>query len=104
MRFNHEVKFYDDTKTGGYDPTHSGSVTAPTPVATHMANVTDSGTTRSVEQLGGLNTKAKIVRFVEPVRLNWSYITIDGTDIKYVLDTSRETLKGNILIVSVKNG
>lgn len=101
MRLDHKITFWlsDDR----YDPeTHEyGKVTK---VAEAMANVTEVGVDRSVQVFGKYDHNAKVIRFVEPVKNKWSYLTFDDGDQKYVMQTSRVPLKNTTLIVGESDG
>ena len=71
MRLDHEVTFWLDDEE--YNPqTHQyGDVKK---VATAVASVTDMGTDKSAQLFGNYAQKAKVIRLVEPITVNWSYL------------------------------
>lgn len=96
MRLDHEVTFWIDDEE--YNPqTHQyGDVKK---VATAVASVTDTGTDKSVQLFGNYAQKAKVIRLVEPITVNWSYLTIDDEATHYALNTDRVPLQNATLIV-----
>ena len=98
MRLNHEVTFYyAGDKT--YDPVTSTYSPNVTQVTTRMASVTDTGTNRTIELFGNLDTRTQVVRIVEPVGYKWTYLTIDGGSDKYAPITETEPLQNTTIIV-----
>lgn len=97
MIFDRVVKFYDSTEKH-YDPKQHGYVGGDKVVSTLQANVTDVGTVKSVQLFGDFKQNSLVVRlYTAPPK--WSYLTIDGNEKKYVLQTMRKPLKGYTLIV-----
>lgn len=98
MRFNNLVHFFSeaDRKYNPESGEYEGGIEE---VATVSANVTDLGATRSVELFGKYDASSKVVRTVEPIKVAWSYLTIDDDEAKYALQTSRQPLKNASLIV-----
>ncbi|WP_056995168.1 hypothetical protein [Limosilactobacillus equigenerosi] len=103
MRFDSVIKFYSE-KGKHYDPKVHGYVGGNQLVSEIMANVTDLGTTRSVQILGSINQEAKVLRLLNPEPPDWSFLTIDDGDKHYRRTTTRTVLKGNTLIVGGENG
>lgn len=103
MRLNHEVTFY---YAGGktYDPVTSTYSPNVTQVTTRMASVTDTGTNRTIELFGNLDTRTQVVRIVEPVGTKWTYLTIDGGSDKYAPVTKTEPLQNCTIIVTPYSG
>ena len=96
MRLDHEVTFWTDDEE--YNPkTHEDG--EPKEVASAAASVTDMGTDKSVQLFGNYAQKAKVIRLVEPITVNWSYLTIDDDATRYALNTSRDPLQNATLIV-----
>ena len=96
MRLNHEVKFWIDDEE--YNPkTHEYGNREVAAVA--AASVTDMGTDKSVQLFGNYAQKAKVIRFSEPIAVDWSYLTIDDNPTHYALNTSRVPLQNATLIV-----
>ncbi|MDD7693811.1 MAG: hypothetical protein PT937_05505 [Lactobacillaceae bacterium] len=98
MRFNHEVKFYNAGKRK-YNPKTSKYEGGTELVADVMANVTDVGTTRSVQLFGSIVQGVKELRLVEPVNDVWAYLTIDDGPTKYRMQTTTTPLKNVSLLV-----
>ncbi len=98
MRMDQKISFYSE-KERKYNPHTSKYEGGPELVATRYGNVTDVGTSRSVELFGKYDQQAKTVRFSEPVTPSWSYLTIGDSPAKYRLRTERHPLKGVSLIV-----
>ena len=96
MRLDHEITFWTDDEE--YNPkTHEYG--EPKKVASAAASVTDMGTDKSVQLFGNYAKKVKVIRLVEPVTVNWSYLTIDDDATHYVLNTARVPLQNTTLIV-----
>ncbi|MGQ5376357.1 hypothetical protein [Lacticaseibacillus paracasei] len=96
MRLDHEVTFWLDDEE--YNPkTHEYG--EPKEVASAAASVTDMGTDKSAQLFGNYAQKAKVIRLVEPITVNWSYLTIDDDATHYALNTSRDPLQNATLIV-----
>lgn len=98
MRFNHEVKFYNTGKRK-YNPKTSEYEGGTELVADVMANVTDVGTTRSVQLFGSIVQGVKELRVVEPIDSVWAYLTIDDGPTKYRIRTAKAPLKNISLLV-----
>lgn len=98
MRFDSNIKFYSDSEEH-YDPVVGDYVGGVKLVGEEIANVTEVGTDRSRLIFGDITTKAIIIRFANDIDYKWAYLTIDGSDKQYVIDTSRQQLKGYSLIV-----
>ena len=71
-------------------------------VTSRMANVTDLGTTRSIQLFGNVDTSRKVIRLMVPVGTNWSYCKIG--DKKYKQVTVVDALKGHSVIVGEYHG
>lgn len=98
MRMDQKISFYSEKKRE-YNPHTSQYEGGVQLVATRYGNVTDVGTDRSAELFGKYDQRAKTVRYIEPVDVSWSYLTIDDSSTKYRLRTERRPLKGVSLIV-----
>ena len=98
MRFNHEVKFYNTGKRR-YNPKTSQYEGGDEMVADRMADITDVGTTRSVQLFGSIVQGVKELRLVEPVDSVWAYLTIDDRPTKYRMRATIAPLKNVSLLV-----
>lgn len=98
MRFDHEVKFYNTGKRK-YNPKTSKYEGGTELIADVMANVTDVGTTRSVQLFGSIVQGVKELRLVEPINGVWAYLTIDDSPTKYRMRTTTTPLKNVSLLV-----
>lgn len=99
MRYDKTIQFIEPSDSDYYD-TDLGEWIEKEPIVTEtIANVTDLGTTRSVELFGDIKQGAKVIR-TQPlfcIPKNWQYIKID--DKTYVLTTERQPQNRNSLIV-----
>lgn len=98
MQFNHEVKFYSTGKRR-YNPKTSQYEGGEEMVADRMADITDVGTTRSVQLFGSIVQGVKELRLVEPVDSVWAYLTIDDQPTKYRMRITTAPLKNVSLLV-----
>lgn len=98
VRFNHEVKFYNTSKRR-YNPKTSQYEGGEEMVADRMADITDVGTTRSVQLFGSIVQGVRELRLVEPVDSVWAYLTIDDQPTKYRMRTTTTPLKNVSLLV-----
>ena len=103
MRFNDNIQFYSESESR-YDPKIGDYVGAVTLVGEEIANVTESGTDTSVQNFGDIATQTLVIRLVNSIDYNWSYLTINGLEAKYKPITTRQPLKNNTLIVGEMNG
>ena len=102
MRFDRRVTFLKDDSH--YDPKIHGYTDGDIEIATYPANVTDVGINKSVQVFGDYKHRALVIRtYYEPPK-DWKYLTLDGDEKKYVLNTVREPLKYFTLIVGETSG
>lgn len=102
MRYDTKVIFYKDEKDK-YNPRtskHEHSIKS----WTMLANVTDLGTNKQVELLGGLSQGAKTVRLPSEISAAWDYLMIENDNIQYRFKASIDVLKGYAMIVGQDNG
>ncbi|WP_191990811.1 hypothetical protein [Limosilactobacillus reuteri] len=98
MRYNHEIKFFNEGKRK-YNPITSSYEGELELVADVMGNVTDVGTDRTVRLLGSITQGVKIIRIVEPIEKKWAYLTIDDGSTKYRMRTTTIPLKNVSILV-----
>lgn len=97
MRYLDKVVFVDESEEI-YNPDFGEYIEAETKGVETLANVTDLGTTRSVQIFGDIKQGAKVVRTMPLFDIpKWKYIMFDGR--KWQLVTSRLVTKSNSLIV-----
>lgn len=98
MRYNHEIKFFNEGKRK-YNPVTSSYEGGSELVADVMGNVTDVGADRTVRLLGSITQGVKIIRLVEPIEKVWAYLTIDDSPTKYRMRTTTILLKNVSILV-----
>lgn len=98
MRYNHEIKFFNEGKRK-YNPITSSYEGELELVADVMGNVTDVGADRTVRLLGSIVQGVKVVRLVEPIEKVWAYLTIDDSPTKYRMRTTTIPLKNVSILV-----
>lgn len=98
MRYNHEIKFFNEGKRK-YNPITSSYEGELELVADVMGNVTDVGADRTVRLLGSITQGVKIIRIVEPIEKKWAYLTIDDGSTKYRMRTTTIPLKNVSILV-----
>lgn len=98
MTFDRLITFIHDNKE--YDPDSGEYTQGHEVVSQSVANVTDMGTSRASELLGTYKERAKVVRLIDEIPDGFDYLLIDSESYKYVVETSRQPLKNNTLIVS----
>lgn len=104
MRYDTLVTFVHEGAGNVYNP-DTGEYNEDKTSFTRLANVTDVGTSRSMELFGDLDTSNKVLRFANGVKLaDWTYLTLPGSDTRYVKVTTRKPLKSNTLIVGENHG
>lgn len=104
MRYDTLVTFIHEGAGNVYNP-DTGEYDEDKTSFTRLANVTDVGTSRSMELFGDLDTSNKVLRFANGVKLaDWTYLTLPGSDTRYVKVTTRKPLKSNTLIVGETHG
>lgn len=104
MRYDTLVTFTHEGAGNVYNP-DTGEYNEDKTTFTRLANVTDVGTSRSMELFGDLDTSNQILRFANGVKLaDWTYLTLPGSDTRYVKVTTRKPLKSNTLIVGETHG
>lgn len=104
MRYDTLVTFIHEGAGNVYNP-DTGEYDEDKTTFTRLANVTDVGTSRSMELFGDLDTSNKVLRFANGVKLaDWTYLTLPGSDTRYVKVTTRKPLKSNTLIVGETHG
>ena len=102
MRFNDNIQFYSESESN-YDPKVGDYVGGVILVGEEIANVTKSGTDTSIQNFGDVATQTLVVRLVNSIEYKWSYLTINGLEVKYKPITTRKPLKNNTLIVGEMN-
>lgn len=103
MIFDHKVVFVSKANRKYNPRTHQYEGEAVTSKP-YRANITDVGANRSVQLFGNYQQRAKTIRLTKEPPKSWDYLTIDGDDTAYVLQTMREPLKYYSLIVGESNG
>lgn len=104
MRYDTLVTFIHEGAGNVYNP-DTGEYNEDKTSFTRLANVTDIGTSRAMELFGDLDTSNQILRFANGVKLvDWTYLTLPGSDTRYVKVTTRKPLKSNTLIVGETHG
>ena len=98
MRYNHEIKFFNEGKRK-YNPVTSSYEGELELVADVMGNVTDVGADRSAKLFGSIIQGVKVVRLVEPIEKVWAYLTIDDGSTKYRMRTTTIPLKNVSILV-----
>lgn len=98
MRYNHEIKFFNEGKRK-YNPVTSSYEGGSELVADVMGNVTDVGADRSAKLFGSIVQGVKVVRLVEPIGKVWAYLTIDDSPTKYRMRTTTIPLKSVSILV-----
>jgi hypothetical protein len=98
VRYNHEIKFFNEGKRK-YNPITSSYEGELELVADVMGNVTDVGADRTVRLLGSITQGVKIIRIVEPIEKKWAYLTIDDGSTKYRMRTTTIPLKNVSILV-----
>ena len=101
MRYDTKITFYrDETK---YNPKTSKREHVKKSWS-RFANVTDLGTSKQVELLGGIKEGTKVVRLPSNNLPQWDFLTIEDNSIHYRFDSSVKVLKGFAMIVGKDNG
>lgn len=104
MRYDTLVTFVHEGAGNVYNPV-TGEYDEDKTSFTCLANVTDVGTSRSMELFGNLDTSNKVLRFANGVKLaDWTYLTLPDSIAHYVKVTTRKPLKSNTLIVGESHG
>lgn len=104
MRYDTLVTFIHEGAGNVYNP-DTGEYDEDKTSFTRLANVTDVGTSRSMELFGDLDTSNQVLRFANGVKLaDWTYLTLPESDAHYVKVTTRKPLKSNTLIVGETHG
>lgn len=98
MRYNHEIKFFDEVKRQ-YNPVTSKYEGGSELVADVMGNVTDVGADRTAQLFGNIVQGVKVIRLVEPIEKVWAYLTIDNGSTKYRMRTTTVPLKNVSILV-----
>lgn len=98
MRYDTTIYFHGADQQH-YDPDTSEYVGTSPVIAEGLANVTDTGTDRSQELFGDFTRKAKVIRLRGHPPDGWAYLQIGESPAHYVMQTARQVLKGNTLIV-----
>lgn len=98
VRYNHEIKFFNEGKRK-YNPITSSYEGGSELVADVMGNVTDVGADRSAKLFGSIVQGVKVVRLVEPIEKVWAYLTIDDSPTKYRMRTTTIPLKNVSILV-----
>lgn len=103
MRFDTKISFYSkgadkyNPKTGKHDAEIQL-------VASLWGNVTDNSTQRNVETFGKYDINTKIIRLIENINFDWSYLVIGDSKQQYTMLHELRTLKTNSILVGESNG
>ena len=101
MRYDTKITFYrDETKYNPETSKHDHIKKT----WSRFANVTDLGTTKQVELLGGIKEGTKTVRLPFKNLPEWDYLTIEDSLKRYRFNSSVKVLKGFAMIVGEDNG
>ena len=102
MRYDTLVTFWQEKDS--YNPVTRKHEKSIIQLTQKFCNVTDLGTQRQVELLGGIDEGSKTVCMMNLPPSKYDYIKINGINEKYRFISSLHVQKGYAMIVGVDNG
>lgn len=103
MRYDTKVSLFNEGREI-YNPRTHKHEKKNEKVLCQFCNVTDLGTQKQVELLGGLKEGSKTIRMIKKPKVQWTTAKIDGDERVYRFMSSLHVLKGYAMIVGVDNG
>jgi len=102
MRFDTQITFYlkGNDKYNFETGKHESQLKE---VATLWGNVTENTTERNMQTFGKYDKQAKIIRLIDNIDFNWSYLTIGLSSTQYTMLYKLHSLKTNSILVGETN-
>lgn len=102
MRFDKQITFYlkGNDKYNFETGKHESQLKE---VATLWGNVTENTTERNMQTFGKYDKQAKIIRLIDNIDFNWSYLTIGLSSTQYTMLYKLHSLKTNSILVGETN-
>ena len=102
MRFDTQITFYlkGNDKYNFKTGKHESQLKE---VATLWGNITENTTERNMEMFGKYDKQAKIIRLIDDIDFNWSYLTIGLSNTQYTMLHKLHSLKTNSILVGETN-
>lgn len=102
MRFDTQITFYlkENDKYNFETGKHESQLKE---VATLWGNVTENTTERNMQTFGKYDKQAKIIRLIDNIDFNWSYLTIGLSKTQYTMLHKLHSLKTNSILVGETN-
>lgn len=102
MRFDTQITFYlkENDKYNVKTGKHESQLKE---VATLWGNVTENTTERNMQTFGKYDKQAKIIRLMDNIDFNWSYLTIGLSKTQYTMLHKLHSLKTNSILVGETN-
>jgi hypothetical protein len=97
MRYDTQVKFWDDSQKRYNPRTHTYDSAKVVDVC--MCNVTDLGVEKQVQLLGDVKQSGKTVRMAMPPASHWTYLTVGSSPTIYRLVSAETVSKGYSIVV-----
>jgi hypothetical protein len=97
MRYDTQVKFWDDSNKRYNPRTHTYS--SAQAVEVRMCNVTDLGVEKQTRLLGDVKQSGKTIRMPTPPAKAWTYLTVGSSPTIYRLVSAETVSKGYSIVV-----